>query len=413
MAKSVRIAVTGIGVVSPIGFGREQFWGALCAGRSGIAPIERFPVTPAGPRLAAEVRGFAAREFIASAHLRRMDNVSRMLVAASRMALDDAGLSAPQGAPEQMGVVVGSVLADISDSVTFLDRVFAKGAAAASPMVFPNLVLNAPASYIAMELRITGVNLTVSQGEISGELAIMQACDVLRNGRADIMLAGGGDELDHVVFDVYRRARALSSQRGGAEWCSPYDAERNGIVLGEGAAMLVLEPAARAHARGATVYAEIVDSLLFSVPSPPYEWPASAERAFWPLQRLLSAAHVEPEEIDLVCGAGNSLRRLDAYEIDLCARVAAGRPDALTLTSIKGAIGEFGAAGALTTAAACVALHEQTIPPLCNLRASAAAGGVRLAADCGTAQALRAGLVSGVARGGASAALLLRPATVS
>src|SRR6266849_6779055 len=114
MPERLPIAVTGVGVVSSIGFGREQFWSALCAGRSGIAPIERFPVAPGGPRLGAEVRGFAAREFIASAHLRRMDAVSRMLVAASRMALDDAGLTTKHPAPEQVGVVVGSLLGDIS-----------------------------------------------------------------------------------------------------------------------------------------------------------------------------------------------------------------------------------------------------------------------------------------------------------
>jgi 3-oxoacyl-[acyl-carrier-protein] synthase II len=439
MSERLRIAVTGVGVVSPIGFGREQFWRALCAGRSGIAPIERFPVAPGGPRLAAEVRGFAAREFIASAHLRRMDNLSRMLVAASRMALDDAGLATKQPAPEQVGIVVGSVLGDISESVTFLQRVLAKGAAAASPMVFPNLVLNASASYVAMELGLTGVNLTVSQGEISGELAIMQACDALRNGRAEMMLAGGADEVDRVVFDVYRRGRALSSQRGGAEWCSPYDAGRNGIVLGEGAAMLVLEPLRRAQARGAPVYAEIADYVSFGVVSPPYDWPARAAGALAPLLHCLNeagesvdtrtgrrpgmnsqaestAAHSsglpEMHAIDLVCGSGNSSRRLDGCEIDLCAQLAAARNEPLTLTSIKGAVGEFGAAGALTTAAACLALSEQAVPPLCNLRESEAPDAVRLAPPCGAARALRAALVWGMARGGASAALFLHRATV-
>src|SRR5262249_61343996 len=199
MSGRFRIAVTGIGVVSPIGFGRQQFWQALCGGQSGLAPIERFPVPAGAPRLGAEVRDFPAREFIASTHLRRMDNVSRLLVAAARMALDDARLPAKLLVPERTGVVVGSVLGDISESVTYLQRVFTKGPSAASPMVFPNLVLNAPASYIAMELGTTGVNLTVSQGEISGESAILQACDALRAGRAEVMLAGGGDELDGIV----------------------------------------------------------------------------------------------------------------------------------------------------------------------------------------------------------------------
>ena len=410
MSERLPIAVTGIGIVSPIGFGRQQFWSALCEGRSGIAPIERFPAPPGGPRLAAQVRGFSAREFIASSHLRRMDSFSRMLVAASRMALDDARLPPRQLTPERIGVVVGSVLGDISESVAHLNRVFSKGPAAASPMIFPNLVLNAAASYISMELGITGVNLTVSQGEISGELAIMQACDTLRNGRADIMLAGGGDELDAIVFEVYRRARALSSQRGGVEWCSPYDAARNGIVLGEGAAMLVLEPVALAHARGATVYAEIADYLSFGVPSPAYDWPARAADAVTPLRRLLSGAHAEAEAIELVCGSANSSWRLDGCEIDVCAQLVAARDEPLLRTSVKGAIGEFGAAGALTTAAACLGLHTQTVPPLCHLQTSQAPGALRLASNRGVTRALRGALVSGVARGGNVAALLLRHA---
>jgi len=142
--------------VSPIGLGQKQFWAALIGGRSGIAPIEGFPVPKGGPILGAEVRDFAAKEFIASAHLRRMDKLSRMVVAAARMALDDARVVLAQVRPETIGVVIGSALGDISESAAQLERVFTKGPASASPMTFPNLVLNAPASYAAMELGLTG-----------------------------------------------------------------------------------------------------------------------------------------------------------------------------------------------------------------------------------------------------------------
>ena len=397
------IAVTGLGMVSPIGFGRQQFWAALCAGQSAIAPIERFPVPAAGPRLGAEVRNFAAREFIASTHLRRMDNLSRMVVAASRMAIDDARLPLSRTPPERVGVVVGSVLGDISESAVYLERVFSKGPQAASPMLFPNLVLNAAASYVSMELGITGINLTVAQGETCGEQAILLACEQLRAGRAEVMLAGGGDELAAIVFESYRLARALSGQRGGTEWSSPYDAGRNGIVLGEGAAMLLLEPQARARTRGATVYALVEDHVMFGVPSRAYDWPATGLPALQPLRRLVGT-----QPVDLVYGAGNSSLQLDGCELEVFAALFGARAPDVSLTSLKGAVGHVGGAGALSAAAACLALHEQTVPPLCNLRTPARGACLRHAAPQARAHPIDRALVSGWARGGAGAALLLR-----
>ncbi|MBI1817491.1 MAG: hypothetical protein HYR72_21155 [Deltaproteobacteria bacterium] len=401
------VAVTGIGIVSALGFGREQFWTALVEGRSGIAPIESLPPANGPPTVAAEVRGFVAREYITSSHLRRMDRFSRMIVAAARMALLDDARGVLDGVPlERVGVVVGSALGEIADSVTHLGKVFTKGAAAASPMVFPNLVLNAAASYAAMELGATGINLTAAQNEISGEQAIIVGCDAIRAGRADVVIAGGGDELAAIVVDVHRRIGALSGQHGGSEWSSPYDAQRNGVVLGEGAAMLVLESVARSRSRGATVYAEIAGDLIFSVPAPSYDWPPHATAAVQPLRRLIG-----DQPLDLICGGANSTRRLDACELDLHARLLGERATAAQLTSIKGAIGEFGAAGATTVAAACLALHEQVVPPLCHLRQPEPGSPLRFAGRQGAPFAMERALVCGLARGGAGAALLLRRAT--
>jgi len=187
------VAVTGIGVVSPIGIGPRQFWSALSAGRSGIAAVEGLEITPGQPRIAAAVRDFASREFVASTHHRRMDPLSRMTVAACRMALDDARALGGV-APDRAGIVFGTALGAATESLHQLDRLFQKGPAAVSPMAFPNLVLNAPAGYVAMEHGCTGVNFTVAQHEVSGEHAIALGCDVVRSGGADVVLAGGGAE---------------------------------------------------------------------------------------------------------------------------------------------------------------------------------------------------------------------------
>jgi 3-oxoacyl-[acyl-carrier-protein] synthase II len=401
------VAVTGLGVISPIGIGRDAFWSALCAGKSGIAALATTDAPV--PRLAARLPEFSSRDSIRSSHLRRADTLSRRIVCAARMALVDAGL--PDALPpERMGIVVGSALGDVAESAQYLARLFTKGPSLVSPMTFPNLVLNAPASYAAMELGCTGANLTVSQGEISGEQAIALACDLIRAGRAEVVLAGGGDQFAEIVVAAYRDYRALSSQRGGAEWCSPYDVDRNGVILGEGAAMLVLESAAHARRRGATAYAELVDYVSFGVPAPAYDWPLRAPAAAARVRELVVRGLGSSTDtgVDLVCGSANSSRRLDACEVDVLLRLFGEAAPRVALTSIKGAIGEFGAAGALSAATTCLALRDAIVPPLCNLRRAPTNAPFRFAAPRAEPRPMHTGLMLSMARGGGGIALLFR-----
>jgi 3-oxoacyl-[acyl-carrier-protein] synthase II len=402
------VAVTGIGVVSPIGVGREAFWRSLCDGTSGVV-VRSFPSTIPGraksPVAVADVQDFDAKGWIRSAHLRRMDRLSRMIVTASRMAVEDAGVDLGGLAADRVGVLVGSAVGNVSESVDFLERVFTKGSALASPMLFPNLVLNAPASYAAMELGATGVNLTIAHGEICGEQAILQGVQAIRSGRADLVLAGGGDELGSILLDTYGKARALSGQRSGEPWSSPYDAGRNGLALGEGAAMLALESLRRARDRGAEILALLDGEASFVVPASAYDWPGRVMEVPGALRRL--AAGGPPT---LICGCANSSRRLDAFEAELVTRLLGEGAGTASVTSIKGAVGEFGAAGALTAAAACLAVREQTVPPLCHLSHPMPGVRLRFAANQGKLEAIERALVLGIARGGAGAALRLRRA---
>jgi len=327
--------------------------------------------------------------------------MSRMTVAASRLALDDAGLRPEDVAADRGGIVFGTSLGDLEDSIAHLDRIFTRGPAAASPMVFPNLVLNAPAGYVAMEYGWTGVNFTVAQHEVSGEHAIALGCDLVRSGQAEVVLAGGGDELTPILVEAYHRARALAAQRGGREWASPYDCERSGLVLGEGAAMLVLEPLENARRRGVPVYAVLAAVRDYSVVAPRYAWPTRAEAAAPALAALV------PDDIDIVFGTANSSRRLDACELGLFARLVADRADAVAVTSVKGAVGEYGAAGAVTVATACLAVHEQMIPPLCHLGTADTDVPFRFVGVRAAPARLCAALVSGLARGGTGIAMRL------
>lgn len=388
--------------MSAIGIGRENFWRALLEARSGVVPIEEFPVPPDGPRLAAAVRDLDPRELVSPKNLRRMDRFSRMIVAAGRMALSDARIDLGAKESRSAAVVVGTAYGNVSESTTYLQRVLSKGPQAASPMLFPNLVLNAATAYMALELGVRGVSLTVAQGEISGEQALMNACDLIRHNRAELVLAGGGDELAAVIFDIHRQAGVLSSQRGGEEWSSPYDRGRNGIVLGEGAAMMVLECAERASARGARPYALIEDYSTFAVPAPAHEAPASAKSAVQPLRRLLSGK----EAPDVIYGCGNSSQRLDACELELLALLLGDEARSVSLTSIKGATGELGAAGALTSAAAALSICKQIVPPLCRLRAPEPTAPFTFVSGQGAPRRIARALQLGIARGGSVAALL-------
>lgn len=399
------IAVTGIGMRSPLGATPAAFWEAICAGRSAIGPLPDAGTTP--PRIGARLASSGFDGLPAAPHLRRADRLSLSVAASARAALMDAGVSVPLTEPERVALVVGSALGNISDSLNYLRRLFTKGPSLASPLAFPNLVMNAPASYAAMDLACTGPNLTVSHGELSGEVAFATGCDLLRAGRADVVVAGATDEAAQAVVLGYSRYRALSSQRGGPEWCSPYDVNRNGVVLGEGTAMLVLEPAGRARARGARAYAEVDTLLRFSVAAPTYDWPANAPGAATHLRRHFAAAAGEHLQLDCVFGSANSSRRLDACEIEVVAETLGAAAAGVPLTSIKGACGEFGAAGALSAAAACLALRSGAVPPLCQLRESPP-GAPFLFPTVALHRDLRRILMLSFARGGGATAILFR-----
>ena len=193
------VAITGIGVVSALGHGVEPFWRGLLAGESGLRPIRRF-ATPGGPALGGEVPALEPRTFVRTAIGRRIDWVSLMALAACRLALADADLQPAGLVPERTGLALGSAFGNLQETATFLDRLFARGAG--NPLLFPNLVFNAPLSYASIELGITGPTTMVSAQEASGEAAIGWAADLIADQAADVCLAGGTDELGAVLHEV-------------------------------------------------------------------------------------------------------------------------------------------------------------------------------------------------------------------
>jgi 3-oxoacyl-(acyl-carrier-protein) synthase len=397
MTPGAAVCITGIGVVSPVGHCARDFWAALAAGRTAVT-------RGAGAQhVVAEVRDFDPRSWVSGASLRRMDRLSRMVVSAGAMALADAGLApARHPAPERVGLAVGTSIGNVSETIDFLARIKERGPGRASPFVFPNLVLNAPASYASIELQATGPNLTVSQGDVSGELAIAAGYDLIASGAADVVLAGGGDEIAPIIGSVSRDLGLIC--RDPRAWCGPFDTGAAGAALGEGAAVLVLEAAGHARARERPAYAELVGHRSWATPAPLHGWPEDAAGIAAEIRRLVGP---EAAAIDAVyCGAPG-VRGRDRIEL-LAASQALSEGAAPWITSIKGATGEFGAAGALTVAAAALSIAHGAVLPVAGTERPLATDGMRLAVGEARSHALREVLVTGFARGGLGAALLLR-----
>ncbi len=371
------VAVTGIGVLSAFGIGVGPFWDGLLSGRSGL--------TPGGPggALAGIVDGLELRDFVRTPGGRRIDHASLMALAASRLALADARIDDAALDPARTGLTIGSSLGNLRETPPFLDRVFEKGAG--NPLVFPNMVMNAPLSYVSIELGVTGPTAMVTEVEVSGESAIAWGARTVADGAADVCVAGAVDEIADVLFAVLGESGGLTR-----DVPRPLDRASDGRALGEGAAMLVLEPRARAMARGARVYAEIVPHPGFSVPAPVHGHPRDADAIARRLRPLVADA-------DLVVAGASGLPALDAVEAAAIARATAGRR--VAVTAPRGAIGDFGAAGALGVAAAALAIHTQRVPPTAGTRPPAREG-LDVVAGAARAEPVGVAVVSAIGRGG-------------
>jgi 3-oxoacyl-(acyl-carrier-protein) synthase len=384
-------AVTGIGVVSALGTGVETFWDGLVSGRSGFAPGRRV-TTPPGV-LVAEVGDLDARAWVRTPQGRRIDRTSLLALAASRLALADAGLDDADLEPARTGLALGSALGNVEETGVFLDRLLERGAG--HPMLFPNLVMNAPVSYVSIELGLTGPSAMLTEQEASGEAAIGWGARQVADGAVDVCLAGGSDELATEL--VALRAETRTIARGVPR---PFDPAADGPGLGEGGAVLLLESPARAARRGARVYALVVPHDGAGVPAPIHGWPRDGTAAARILAPLLA-------EVDSVFAAASGNPRLDAFEADALRRGLAGRR--VAVTAPRGAFGDFGAAGALAAAAGALAIHHGLVPPTAG--GSPARGGLDVVVGRGRRLALGAVLVDGLARGGVCRPLALKAAS--
>jgi len=360
-----RIVITGLGIVSPIGIGKEEFWRNCLLGTSGIKPIQRFEVTPYRSQLGAELPPIDFKRFIKPVNLRRMDRIGKIVTSAVKLALDDSGIDMREEDSNRMGISIGTGLGSSDTVDQFFRSLLKEGPMGAQPLLFQTAVPNAITSHCSIEYGIKGVNLTFSHKETSTEMAIAFAYHLLKQGRADVILAGGGDELSEPLYHVYHMLGALSPGRTkGPEGMRPFDKTRNGIVLGEGSGIVLLETQEHAERRGARIYAEIRGVGLSGSTDGLLKYDLKGDS----IAEAISLAVEDLSIVDYISAAANSTVDLDRAESRAIQKVFGKTAKEIPVSSLKSMIGEFDGSGGIRACALALSLYEGVIPPTIETR---------------------------------------------
>ena len=401
-----RVFVSGIGVVSALGTTHTSFRDALLAGRTAIAPVTGFAVDDCRSMLAAEIAHFDPTAWVAPMKLRRLDRTGVYALAVASLAIADAQVSLSPDGHDDVGVVLGTWSAGGQSTQLFLEALHRQGPTGAPAILFDSTVGNSAASLVGLEYKLRGPNLTISHKEASGLAAIVTAVDHIREGRARSLFAGGVDGIFETFFKGHDRFGVMSRESLVSHACAPFDAGRSGFVFGEGGFGLWLAsepPVGDAHGHG-----EILGVSASSAAVPVNRWPDNPAPLVRTMRLALADAGVEPSDVGVVYASANASERLDHVEAAALAEVFGNAGP--IVTSVKGAIGEFGAVGAASCAAALLCGHARQVPPIANLgQADDVARGLRLAVTRHEAPGPIV-LVNGFASGGALFSIVLRVA---
>jgi len=393
-------------VVSAFGTTLAEFRDRLLEGRSAIAPIAGFDTSECRTTLAAPIVGFDSSPWVPPMKMRRMDRTAVYTIAATRLALDDAHVSVGPEGDDQSGVVLGTWTAGGGSTQIYLDAFFRQGPTAAPALLFDSTVPNSAASVAALEHKLRGPNMTVSQKEASGLAAIVSAVDLLREGRASALIAGGADAIFESFYKAHDRFGVMSADASFSSRLAPFDAARDGFVLGEAAAILRLERAD--VSQRSIAHGEIIGAAASSAVVPLNAWPDRPEPLVRTMRLAIEDAGLAPEQIDVVYASANATRGLDACEAQALASLFGCRSP--VITSIKGALGEFGASGSLACAAALLCGRAGRVPPIAGLdRVDTSAAALHVAREAVDAPGPVA-LVNSFASGGALFSVVLRVA---
>jgi 3-oxoacyl-[acyl-carrier-protein] synthase II len=367
-----RVVVTGIGAITPIGSGADGLWQGAMAGRSAVDTLSRFDPSPFITHIAAEVRDFDPTRYLDAKQVRRLDRFSQFSVASAQMALMDAGLEAGSLAPDRVGVCLGTALGGISYAEKEHMAYIEKGPRGVSPLLALSIFAGAGSCNIAIEYGFTGPTTANGDSCASAPIALGNALHYLRRGEADVMLAGGSEApLSPLAFGAFALIRAMSTRNDDPATASrPFDRERDGFVMAEGGAILVLETLRHAEKRGAPIYAELASYSLTNDGSHMTAPRADASSASRAMRQAIEWAGLSPEEIVAISAHGSSTPLNDSTETRAI-KLSLGEEKAhrVPVFATKAMHGHaLGATGAFEAALCCLAMKHGQLPATVNLQ---------------------------------------------
>jgi 3-oxoacyl-[acyl-carrier-protein] synthase II len=406
-----RVVITGIGLVSPLGLDAPTTWAALLAGKSGVGPITKFDAQAMSSRIAGEVRGFDPLAHLEKKEVRKMDTFTHYAIAASREALSDAGFTIDAGNAERVGVHIGSGIGGLPLLEQTHREMLERGPRRISPFFIPGMILNMAAGNVSILVGAKGPNVSLATACATGTHAIGESLRLIREGYADAMIAGGTEAvITPLAVGGFCAMKALSTRNEEPERASrPFDADRDGFVMGEGAGICLLEERELALARGARVYAELVgyglsgDAYHMSAPS------LDGDGAIRAMRGALADAQTEPAEIDYINAHGTSTPAGDRVETMAVKSVFGEQSRKLVFASTKSMTGHLlGAAGGLETAVTALAVLHDRIPPTTNYERPDPECDLDCAPNVARERVVHAALNNSFGFGGTNASLLLR-----
>ena len=367
---SRRVVVTGVGLVSSVGLGTQATWQAILAGQCGIGPVTHFDTEGFAVKIAGEVKGFDPLRFLEKKDVKKCDTFIQFALAAATFAVEDAGLQVTPANADQVGVFIASGIGGFATIEREHNALLAGGPRRISPFFIPATIINLAAGQVSIRFGARGPNLATCTACTASAHSIGEAFEIIRRGDADVMIAGGSEAaITPMSVGGFASMRALSTRNDEPARASrPFDKDRDGFVIGEGAGIVILEELSVAKARGARVYAEVAGYGLSSDAYHLTGQPEDAHGAVRSMQMALRKAGIAPDQVDYINAHGTSTPINDPTETLAVKRCFGEHAYTLVMSSTKSMTGHLlGAAGGLEAGICALAVHEQVAPPTINL----------------------------------------------
>ena len=408
---SRRVVVTGVGLISSVGIGTEANWQGICAGRSGIGPITHFDASQFSARIAGEVKNFDPLQFMGKKDVKKVDVFIQYALAASQFAVEDARLEVTPLNADSVGVFIASGIGGFSTIEREHLELINGGPRRISPFFIPASIINLAAGQVSIRFGARGPNLAVCTACTASAHSVGESFEIIRRGDADVMIAGGSEaSITPMGVGGFAAMRALSTRNDDPSRASrPFDKDRDGFVVGEGAGIVILEELGVARARGARIYAEIAGYGLSGDAFHVTAQPEDANGAIRSMRMALRKAGVAPDQIDYINAHGTSTPINDPTETFAVKQTFGAHAHKLVMSSTKSMTGHLlGAAGGLEVGITALAVHHQVAPPTINLDNPDPACDLDYAANAMRPMPIRYALSNSFGFGGTNGTLLLK-----